>query len=122
MPIEVLKFAYTQFCTESEGENWKFLEKIPTSYWISHARNCGENAYGLASGKIEMQELNILQKLKRLQFIIDLSNCVFDKLNEHSQRNIKEVKLIFQGGATRALQAIKQLTPNFMTAAAIKMI
>jgi hypothetical protein len=31
--------------------------------------------------------------------VLDLSNCVFDKLNEQSQKNIKEIKLIFEGGA-----------------------
>ena len=45
---------------------------------------------------------------------MDLSNCVFDKLNDHSQKNIKEIKIIYEGGITRTSKVISIVNHAFL--------
>jgi len=88
MPIEILKFTFKEL-TNEDAFNWKVLSKIPSAFWAKYWENADGVAEALAEGKIEMELLESLQKLRRFQFSLDLANCVFDKLNEHSQKNIK---------------------------------
>ena len=95
MPIEVLKFAYQELCSGEWG--WGGVEKIPMGVWQVFWGRCrGETCF---STELRSSQVAVLQRVRRFQFVVDLANCVFDKLNEQSQKNIKEIKLIFEGGA-----------------------
>ena len=113
MPIEILKFVYKEFIGE-DTFNWKVLLKLPASFWADYWSSSEGIAESLSSCKLDTDIIEGLQKLRRLQLIIDLSNCVFDKLNEHSQKNIKEIKLIFEGGANKLKRVISILSNSFL--------
>jgi hypothetical protein len=88
MPIEILKFVYKELTSE-DSYNWKTLLQLPSSFWAQYWSGTQGVAVSLSECKVDAEILEGLQKLRRLQFMIDLANCVFDKLNEHSQKNIK---------------------------------
>lgn len=69
-----------------------------------------------------MVDLEELQKLRRLQFVMDLANCVFDKLNEHSQKNIKEIKMIYEGGVRLAFQVLNKICHIFLEGTALTLL
>ena len=113
MPIEILKFIYKELTIE-DNFNWKILLKIPSSFWKDFWSSPEGVVESLCSFKLDVDILDGLQKLRRLQSIIDLANCVFDKLNEHSQKNIKEIKLIYEGGVNKLKKVLTLLNPNFV--------
>ncbi len=43
-----------------------------------------------------------------LDLTLNMINCVFDKLNEHSQKSIKELKIMYEWG----IEYIKELQPQ----------
>ena len=88
MPIEILKFTFKEL-TNEDNFNWRVLSKVPPTFWSNYWVSNDGVAEALSCGKVDMELLEGLQKLRRLQFCLDLANCVFDKLNEHSQKNIK---------------------------------
>lgn len=53
---------------------------------------------------------------------MDLANCVFDKLNEHSQKNIKEIKIIYEGGVRHTSQVLAKINNTFLEGAALTLL
>ena len=120
MPIEILKFIYKEVISE-DSWTWKTLSRLPASIWANYW-NSQLVVEGLAECKLDSDVLDKLHKFKRLQFILDLSNCVFDKLNQHSQKNIKEIKLIYEGGVEKIKKVMNILGKSFLEGAIISTI
>ena len=51
-----------------------------------------------------------------------MSSCVFDKLNENSQKNIKEIKVIYENGANTLISVINKLKTTFLESLNIEII
>lgn len=54
--------------------------------------------------------------MRRFEFILSLACCVFDKLNENSQKNIKEIKIIYEQAATKVIDIANKLKRSFLEA------
>lgn len=63
---------------------------------------------------LNLEKLEALQRLRRLEFILSLTCCVFDKLNENSQKNIKEIKVIFEHAASKVVQVATNMKRLFL--------
>ncbi len=77
----MLKFAYNELCTSENYSDWIGLDRFPSSMWSILYGEKDPIIFCQSKNEFWADMVGILQNLRRFQFVIDLSNCVFDKLN-----------------------------------------
>jgi hypothetical protein len=100
-PIECMKLIYRKLPEfEASALDLTCFEGVPVEV-IRQVGLCSNNRNGLARCLVEMErEIEIgvvdgIEEWKKFLFYVELMCKVFNKLNEKSQRGIKEIKIIF---------------------------